>query len=612
MKRFKFCILLLLFGLTINARAETGVVDDSGIIPYLDKVVAWHHEVKAIDVSQNNGQELLLDNSLRKNADQILTSAFDLARAEANAIQAKNPGAAPATSQTENGNTKIAQYIDEANKDADEINTQLDDINSKIAAAPSADRPPLTLKKKTLESGAKLVKARQDLLQNVVKMSNKPVDDEGGLIGQINNLARTLPEIQNNSDETKTGAVKTESVSVQTSANDSKGIVGLIEDMWGGISKRRDIHNLFNMTTALRENNQTILESLRGEFKSTVDEGNAIADGISNTADADIAAQKTKLDNLAVDFKNLSNIVIPLNQANSLLDNSKKTLTSWDNLLLDQLHKTLHRLAIRLAILGVAILIPLALSRVAHRTTMRYVKDPKRQRQLHIVRRTVFGIIIGIVILLNLITEYGSLITFAGFITAGIAVALQTVILSVVAHFFFLGRYGIKVGDQVSVGSTTGEVIKVGIIRFYVMELTGTDFNLNPTGRIVIYPNAVLFQPQAFTKLIPGTNYTWSEIKVKIDPSTDYDLANKVLNDTVTRVYSSYKEIMAKQQNALQEATHYGVKIPMPMSHLRVTDAGFIFLVRYPIAINKASEIKDRFTKELLLAIKAEPGIKLA
>jgi len=35
--------------------------------------------------------------------------------------------------------------------------------------------------------------------------------------------------------------------------------------------------------------------------------------------------------------------------------------------------------------------------------------------------------------------------------TAGVAVALQSVILSVAAYFFLIGRYGVKVGDRVTI-----------------------------------------------------------------------------------------------------------------------------------------------------------------
>jgi len=48
-----------------------------------------------------------------------------------------------------------------------------------------------------------------------------------------------------------------------------------------------------------------------------------------------------------------------------------------------------------------------------------------------------------------------------------VAVALQTVILSGVAYFFFIGRFGVRVGDRVTITNITGDVIEIGLFRIY-------------------------------------------------------------------------------------------------------------------------------------------------
>ena len=110
------------------------------------------------------------------------------------------------------------------------------------------------------------------------------------------------------------------------------------------------------------------------------------------------------------------------------------------------------------------------------------------------LRRIVIGFCMGIVFILGFVSEFSSLATFAGFITAGLAVGLQTILLSVAAYFFLVGRGGIRVGDRISVAGVTGDVVDVGLIRLYLVELAGTGVDLHPTGRIVVSSNAVLFQ----------------------------------------------------------------------------------------------------------------------
>ena len=90
-------------------------------------------------------------------------------------------------------------------------------------------------------------------------------------------------------------------------------------------------------------------------------------------------------------------------------------------------------------------------------------------------------------------TELGSLATFAGLITAGVAVAMQSVLVSMVGYFFLIGKYGIRVGDRVQVGTVTGEVIDLGLVRLHLMELSGHGA-LGPTGRVVAFANSIVFQ----------------------------------------------------------------------------------------------------------------------
>jgi small-conductance mechanosensitive channel len=82
-----------------------------------------------------------------------------------------------------------------------------------------------------------------------------------------------------------------------------------------------------------------------------------------------------------------------------------------------------------------------------------------------------------------------------GFAAAGIAFALQNVILAVAGYFSMVAPNGIRVGDRVSLqgpfGYVHGEVIEIGVVRTRLQELTGDP--LQPTGRIMVFPNSVAF-----------------------------------------------------------------------------------------------------------------------
>src|SRR5258708_12398108 len=77
-----------------------------------------------------------------------------------------------------------------------------------------------------------------------------------------------------------------------------------------------------------------------------------------------------------------------------------------------------------------------ALSDLWRRVTFRYVQDAHRRHQFLLLRRIVVICVVIVVIILAFASGLGSVTTFAGLMTAGVAVSLQNVIPSVFRYFF--------------------------------------------------------------------------------------------------------------------------------------------------------------------------------
>lgn len=100
-----------------------------------------------------------------------------------------------------------------------------------------------------------------------------------------------------------------------------------------------------------------------------------------------------------------------------------------------------------------------------------------------------------------------------------------------------------------TVAGFTGDVVDVGLVRFYMMELTGTGTELHPTGRVAVFANSVLFQAGTpLYKQMPGTEYAWHELTVKLKLDTDYRPATDAILNAVTSVYDGYRADRAAAQ----------------------------------------------------------------
>ena len=161
-------------------------------------------------------------------------------------------------------------------------------------------------------------------------------------------------------------------------------------------------------------------------------------------------------------FKQASALLIPLSREGALLAQYRRNLSNWRDAIKLEYREALQTLGIRLGILLVALLVLFAAAELWRRLVLRYIQDSRRRYQLLLLRSIALWSLVVIVVGIAFASELGSIVTFAGLITAGIAVAMQSVLVSIVGYFFLIGKYGIRVGDRVQIGEVTGEVIDLG------------------------------------------------------------------------------------------------------------------------------------------------------
>jgi small-conductance mechanosensitive channel len=172
------------------------------------------------------------------------------------------------------------------------------------------------------------------------------------------------------------------------------------------------------------------------------------------------------------------------------------------------------------------------------------------------------------------------------------------VILAVVAYFFLIGRYGVRVGDRITLAGVTGRVVEIGLVRIYMMELAGPQ--LRSSGRMVVLSNAVLFQPTALFKQLPGSDFYWHTITLTLAPTTDVEDAEKRLSEAAESVYQKYRPAIEQQHAALQRFIDFQTAMPQPEVYTRLATKGLECTVRYPVEPSQAASTDQK----MLLAIR--------
>ena len=83
----------------------------------------------------------------------------------------------------------------------------------------------------------------------------------------------------------------------------------------------------------------------------------------------------------------------------------------------------------------------------------------------------------------------GTIVTYIGLVSAGIAIALKDPLTNVAGWIFILWKKPLEAGDRIQLDSHSGDVIDVNVFNFTVMEIGNwVDADEN-TGRIIHIPN---------------------------------------------------------------------------------------------------------------------------
>ena len=299
-------------------------------------------------------------------------------------------------------------------------------------------------------SEANFAKARRDALRTLIGFLSAP--DEGGLAAKISDLERSVPEAGGSRPESPRPNLLPlfRAVASQDFHPASSGIVGLTTEVFSVSQRMSRLDQLVKETDALRQASEKLRGPMRSALRVVIRRGDAVSQTPESSDLAALSAQRKELDALLARFKQLSASSAPLSEQSTQISASRGRMLEWRSAL-GQVHSSaLRYLLLRIGMLVLALVLIFGLSELWRRATMRYVQDLRRRRQFLLLRRIVVGCAVALFVVLSFVTEFGSLATFAGFSAAGIAVAMQSVLLSVVAYFFLVGRWGVRVGDRVT------------------------------------------------------------------------------------------------------------------------------------------------------------------
>jgi small-conductance mechanosensitive channel len=585
-----------------SATQPRAVMTSDQVVQVLDETVDWYRTLGAQQQAARQPSDLLILYANARTADQIMKLVFDFARANAELLSS-------------DASEKQAAEEAASEQSLSRLRKRLDDQRASIQAEIEASRREPTLQSRisVLQGQLDLVNARRNMLSNMAQFASE-TDATGfganALKAHIDAIAASIPAASGTplpvaqasaNSGSNPGAAESP---VAGSSISRFGIWDLAATVFRLSAKARTIEQIDQRTAELEQTFNLIRTPPLDQLKRLADRGDALAAQTDASNGASLKGVRDQYDTLAWLFQQTSSIVTPLSKASVLLNQYRRNLANWREATRKQYRDALEVLGLRVGLFVGLLAVVFLLAHLWRRAVYRYVLETRRRSRLLLLQKIVLWALVVTIVASTFTTELGSLATFAGLITAGLAVAMQSVLVSIVGYFFLIGKYGIRVGDRVQIGAVTGEVIEMGLVRLHLMELSG-DVQMAPTGRVVAFANSIIFQASGgLFKQIPGVNLAWHEVTFSLPAGSDYAALKDRMVEAVTRVIADYRDDIVRQTREIQKAASSSESgDPLPSVQLRFTASSVDATVRYPVQLSNAAEIDERISRELLNVI---------
>ena len=590
------------------------------VIQLLDQVVDWYRRLAIQQQGATEPSDVLILFEIRQIANQVVSLAFEAARADADLLRTEPDSAQPGGDPTVSTRA-LAQLQKRLIAQGQAIQSEIDAQRKRLATSGKRALPELRARIAELQSELDLINTKKDIAASILAGFNSGSDGHSiasALRAQIDAMAVGIPAANGAATPTAGAAAATTARTTAAAASTPPpaanapvnpatrgfGLWALAERVFKLWSKTGTVVSIEGRTEALQAAIAHVHERLVVQMRALSARGDALAT-LADTADsATLNGMREQLDALALEFKQTSAILIPLSREGVLLDQCGENLKKWREAVENQSRDALKALGIRVGLVLVILGALFTLGELWRRATLRYVKDSRRRSQLMLLRRIALWSLVVIIVGFSFAGELGSAVTFAGLLTAGVAVAMQSVLVSIVGYFFLIGKYGIRVGDRVQIGAVDGEVIDLGLMRLYLMEFSGRG-SLAPTGRVVAFANSVVFQvTTGLFKQIPGVNFTWHELTLALPAGVDYVSTKEKLTAAVIEALKDYQEEIDRQTQEIKRSTNATTGgDALPTVQLKFSPNAVEAHVRYPVHLQYAAETDERVSQALLQAI---------
>lgn len=195
-------------------------------------------------------------------------------------------------------------------------------------------------------------------------------------------------------------------------------------------------------------------------------------------------------------------------------------------------------------------------------------------------------------------------------VVAGVLISGKEVFLGLAGRMSLAVADHYKIGDRIRINGLCGDVINIGLLYTWLLEVDYGHAENQATGRVVLMPHLWLTQ-HSVTNATLGHEYVWDEIELGFPLSVDGQRVTRLLMDAAGHFLRA--EVEEAARNVPRLGRTFAAKdppvTPIAYARLEMQSSGHQYLVvtvRYAIPVRQRRGTHSALTLHLLALLRAE------
>lgn len=190
---------------------------------------------------------------------------------------------------------------------------------------------------------------------------------------------------------------------------------------------------------------------------------------------------------------------------------------------------------------------------------------------------------------------------------AGIAFALQEVIVSIAGYISIQTGHFFSVGDRVMLAGIKGDVVDIGVLRTTMMEVgdwvNGDLYN----GKMVRIANSFVYKDPVFN-YSGDFPFLWDEIQVPVKTISDFEYTERIFTEILEELVGEYAKGADITWKRLLDRYRLEDASVAPMVTISFDENWLTFTLRYVVDFQRRRSTKHQISKAILKAINESDG----